>query len=125
MIDNQDLIKDRTATIRFNQDLLQKFLVIRCIIEKQQDRNVSDGITWLVCLGLALENPINADLLTPDKNVNIKKQIRVHNKALKDISRLKVQLNQYKTIKSDVEVWRYCLKLAYSVLVGDGKYVLH
>lgn len=125
MIDNQDLIKDRTATIRFNQDLLQKFLVIRCIIEKQQGRNVSDGITWLVCLGLALENPINADLLTPDKNVNIKKQIRVHNKALKDISRLKVQLNQYKTIKSDVEVWRYCLKLAYYVLVGDGKYVLH
>lgn len=125
MIDNQDLIKDRTATIRFNQDLLQKFLVIRCIIEKQQGKNVSDGITWLVCLGLALENPINADLLTPDKNVNIKKQIRVHNKALKDISRLKVQLNQYKTIKSDVEVWRYCLKLAYYVLVGDGKYVLH
>lgn len=125
MIDNQDLIKDRTATIRFNQDLLQKFLVIRCIIEKQQGKNVSDGITWLVCLGLALENPINADLLTPDKNVNIKKQIRVHNKALKDISRLKVQLKQYKTIKSDVEVWRYCLKLAYYVLVGDGKYVLH
>ena len=124
MTNNQDLIKDKTATIRCNEDLLQKLYIIKNILEKQTGKEVSDGITWIVCLGLALENPINADLLTNDKKVNIKKQIRVHNKALKDIKKLKEQLIQYKDIKSDVEVWRYCLKLAYYVLVGDGSRVL-
>ena len=121
MTNKQDLTKDKTATIRCNEDLLQKLYIIKPIIEKQQGKAVSDGITWIECLALALDNPVNESLLTSEKNVNIKKQIRVNNKAIKDIGKLRQELEQYKTITSDVEVWRYCLKLAYYVLVGDGK----
>ena len=124
MSNKQDLVKDKTATIRCNEDLLQKLYKIKLIFEKQQGKSISDGITWIECLRLALENPIHKDLLTSDKNVSIKKQIRVNNKAIKDIGKLREQLEPYKAIKSDVEVWRYCLKLAYYVLVGDGSNVI-
>ena len=121
MTNKQDLTKDKTATIRCNEDLLQKLYIIKPIIEKQQGKAVSDGITWIECLQLALDNPVNDDLLTSDKNVNIKKQIRVNNKAIKDIGKLRQILEQYKTLTSEGAGWRYCLKLAYYVLVGDGK----
>ena len=114
-----DSIKDKTATIRCNEDLMHKFKEVKEIISGGVGKEMSDGATWIVCLGLALENAIDTDLITSDKNVNIKKQIRVNNKALKDLEKLRDLLNEYTEIKSDVEVWRYSLKLTYRALVID------
>lgn len=116
----KDNVKDKTATIRYNEDLLQKYNTIKPILERKKNKSLSDGATWILCLNIALDNPIDVALLTSDKNLGIRKQIRVNNNAIKDIAKLKEQINRYKQIKSNVDVWRYCLKLAYNVIVGDG-----
>lgn len=116
----KDNVKDKTATIRYNQDLLQKYNEIKPILEREQNKRLSDGATWILCLKIALNNPINVNLLTSDKNLEIRKQIRVNNNAIKDIEKLKMEISHHKHIKSNVIVWRYCLKLAYNVIVGDG-----
>ena len=116
----KDNVKDKTATIRYNQDLLQKYNEIKSILEREQNKRLSDGATWILCLKIALNNPINVNLLTSDKNLEIRKQIRVNNNAIKDIEKLKMEISHHKPIKSNVIVWRYCLKLAYNVIVGDG-----
>lgn len=116
----KDNVKDKTATIRYNQDLLQKYNEIKPILEREQNKRLSDGATWILCLKIALNNPIDVNLLTSDKNLEIRKQIRVNNNAIKDIEKLKMEISHHKPIKSNVDVWRYCLKLAYNVIVGDG-----
>ena len=115
----RDLIKDKTATIRYNEELLKKYDKVKEQIQSKENKSFSDGETWIYCLNLALNNPVNVNLVGKDKGLKHRKQIRVSNVVINDIGKLKKELNKHTTIKKNSDVWRYSLKLAY-MIVGSG-----
>ena len=115
----RDKVKDKTATIRYNEDLMQKYNLLKETIERKEIKSFSDGQMWIYCLNFALDQPVNVAFLRRDKKLDNRKQVRVNNITINNLSKLKKLINKYKEVKSESEVWRYCLKVTYDAIVGS------
>lgn len=116
----KEKIKNKNNTVRLNKDLLEMYTETKETLQEREKTYYSDGVFWITCLNIALSRPIEPELLETYENLNIKKTVRVNQEALNSISWLKNEIGKYATIRDDVSVWRYCLRVAYSVVVGSG-----